>query len=325
MALVAAAAFNGNCSKSDSDSVAAVTGSDSILPDIDFSVPSEAADSSVSLAGPLDNKKRPPANEDILLNMGQRVDHQISGVTMLMERLKKDGVDAEGDYFDLGPDKKISITVKAAEDESFDHQAVICYDGNVFTFTQFKEDGSAINLTLDQQYQPIGDGPDASTAVAKISFTDDGTKKTLVHEMTGQPRRIPRGIDDDESYLTEKIKATIDADENFSIAVVGDWHTEDATTYVADSYLLGQLEKDGDKHVGKSVGFRANKDDCGATFDEDAPKASFCLGRVVGSDTGYTDEQRDAAYDELETIGLLKSSELEAVAMPTGLTCPTKP
>jgi hypothetical protein len=207
------------------------------------------------------------------------------------------------------------------DDPVYDRAAVICLSGAPVIHVKYDEAGTRVRYTRD--FGVRADLTESGNAfVARVIFDASGDTATLDVLANGKPFNKPRVVTDGD-YLVDHVRVSEDSDGGVTVSGVEDWRAaaDTAPATVGDAYLVGRLDAAGD---GEFVGYRKFETSaCPDELDEaDAADPGWCLGRTVGATTGFTDEERAAAWERLQDIGITSAGTLELVAMDDDLECP---
>ncbi len=295
----------------------------STYPTIDFELPSTLSLTSDSLNLTADDTKT------IIERMSDRMNRIIEQMNNVLERLNKVDQVTTGDSFvDRGPNQNLSgiITDAATNDDGYTTESLLCIDGEKFLNIKWNTDKTKVFFVRNYKYNPISD-PLSEDFIVEGTFVKSDTR-TLTINGYGQPWAKPLLVTDGDD-INEYLVGTIDDESNFSLIGVNNWFDASAETDEtgnADAYLSGELNSAGE---GQFVAYRKfNTILCDEAFDEGLTSApGWCLGRQVGSDTRFTDDQRATAWTEIQAAisepYIAKKENLKVTELSTELECPS--
>jgi hypothetical protein len=207
------------------------------------------------------------------------------------------------------------------DDPVYDRAAVICLGGAPVIHVKYDEAGTRVRYTRD--FGVRADLTESGNAfVARVVYDASGDTATLDVLASGKPFLKPRVVTDGD-YLVDHVRVTEDSGGGVTVSGVEDWRAAADTppAAIGDAYLVGRLDVAGD---GEFVGYRKfEANACPEELDETAEDApGWCLGRTVGASAGFSDDERAAAWERLQDIGITSASTLELVTMDSDLACP---
>ncbi len=253
----------------------------------------------------------------VIESLAQRIDHILTHINILTNRLNVYGVNGTGRFEGKGPDGIINGYVSELTSSAYNYRAVICSDETVIMQLDWSADGQKIHAIRDFSTailaQPV------SELVLQLTY-DLNTLPTLDLHLQGKPFVKPIVVPSHIDFFVEHVEVDRDDSGSLAIKAVADWYSEGTTQFTADTYLTGSVATNGS---GSYVAYRKfNTLLCPNNFDENNLEApGWCLGRDLDSDSRYNADERLAAWAKLKTLGIVADATLNTVSLDPDLTC----
>jgi len=280
----------------------------------------------------------------ILIEWSRRVERivkQIDGVTAQINQIvvheRQTNFDEVLKFQGRGQTGKLSGRLaELAAGDGYDFEAVLCFDGKVFTDFKWTKAGDKIELTRDFSMKP--DGADESfPLLSRVLMTSNGVVSLDVTNQGSWPEpQLPGG---DGEFITERAQVLRLATSELDIKIVGDRGVAKAAdgTYKGNVYLTGRLSPKATDPAGKVSfdteyagyfsGFKAG---CQNGFDDEAAdlwhppltgEPHFCVGRPLGGKRFTSLVEYYNTLSHLKTIGTLTKKDMTNVDLGSAASC----
>lgn len=234
-----------------------------------------------------------------------------------------------------GRSASLSARISAVEGKSgYDREAVLCAGGKPFQTLRWSTSTKSLELWRDFRIAQ-GEGEAKFGVVTRVRATPGQTGKLALDVATLGTWSDPDEEDGRGGGLAERLFVDKGADGVATLRAVTDRFAGAVPrTFDADAWLVGKMFPSTSARRGYDPAFVAysassQRHGCRAGFDENAADLwspdfqgpRFCLGRDKGNAPLFTQEAFRKHVAGFENVGLAKEADLEAIALPPGLSC----
>jgi len=315
------------------------------LPLIDFDIDDAtfAVADTVSLAAddtaPLSFSLDVSSERSFFKAYGKRVNGIVREVNATAKRINALTSEHGVNFSGRGKKGRLSAVIGDSTSPAFDRQAVLCASGKPFQLFRWKSAGNAVELWRDFRVDQ-GEGEARLSIVSRVRASKDAQGVTRV-DMATLGNWIDSAGDAETDLgggIGERLFASKATSGEMTLRAVTDrFAGKTPAAFDGVAYVVGRLLPRGKGKKGFEpvyVGFsEARPLLCSGGFDEAAtdlwspagPGPRFCLGRSVGGKPFPTFDAFKVQIAALKSLDIVRSTDIEAVALPAGLKCESSP